>query len=134
MILNGIILNISSNHYLNKLRKFYNVTHVSVERASAGPAIKTMFSFFYERMKVTSPLVTKADEIRSLKNEDIIESGLVGKCEVSKCVLELFLTIYGASAGNFSLATLPTGGLYFIGSLSIALESQLKNNVFQVII
>jgi len=46
----------------------------------------------------------------------------------------LFLKIYGASAGNFSLATLPTGGLYFIGSLSIALESQLKNNVFQVII
>ncbi len=87
-----------------------------------------MFRFFYEKMKVKSPL-----DMDKLENDDIIENGLNEKCPVCVKVIEFFVTLYGAAAGNLAILTMPTGGLYLLGGVSIALENYiLKKNLFHV--
>jgi len=64
-------------------------------------------------------------------NIELVEKGLNGKCELSKKVLEYFIGIFGDVAGDASLLCLPTGGLYLVGGLSIALQNMIVNtNIF----
>jgi glucokinase len=92
-----------------------------------------MFKFFYEIKKIPTTLVSNEADIDNLVNKDILENGLSEKCQVCVKVIELFISIYGAAAGNFALFTLPTGGLYLLGGLSIALEDYiLKKTSFYV--
>ena len=73
---------------------------------------------------VTSPL---GNEI----NIELVSKGLKGECQLSKNVLEYFIAVFGDVAGDVSLFSLPTGGLYLVGGLSVALEPLFKsNNIF----
>lgn len=117
--------------YFEYLQKHYNITHVSVERACAGPALPVMYQFISECEKLECSL-TKEEQAK-ITPEEIIANGLKKTCRICERVVELFTTIYGAAAGNMSLLTLPTGGLYLLGGLSVALEDYIiKQNVFRV--
>lgn len=106
--------------YYLYLQKHYNIEHVSVERACSGPVLPIMYDFFCEIDNV--PADGHLLDRTKLHNKDIIENGLNEKCNVCTKVLNLFVDIYGSAAGNMALLTLPTGGVYLLGGLSIALE------------
>jgi len=93
-----------------------------------------MFKFFYEKLNEKSPLV-KDDTLilENITNKDIIQNGLNETCKICMEVIKLFQMIYGAAAGNVSLLTIPTGGVYLLGGLSLALEKNfLEKDTFQV--
>ena len=91
-----------------------------------------MFRFFYEKEK-SSPLIKTIEDLDTIDNKDIVENGLSEKCKICVKVIELFTSIYGSAAGNIALITLPTGGLYLLGGLSIALEEYiLRKKIFYV--
>jgi glucokinase len=103
---------------------------IELEVACNGPTIPLMFKFFTEKEGMTSCLNDKEKE--GLTSEDIIKHGLAKKCKVCAKVVEFFSGIYGAAAGNLSMVTLPTGGLYLLGGLSIALEEYIiKEDAFR---
>jgi len=103
---------------------------LDLELACSGPSIPLMFKFFTEVEKMTSSLSDTEKE--NLHSEDIIKFGLAKKCQVCTKVVEFFTFTYGAAAGNLSIITLPTGGLYLLGGLSIALEEYIiKEDVFR---
>jgi glucokinase len=113
--------------YLKYVKEFYKVEHVSVERACSGPAIPTMYSFFKGSEGI------EGLSLNTLTSEEIIKQGLKGTCQICVKVLELFTSIYAAAAGNVCLLLIPTGGLYLLGGLSVALEEYIINsNVFRV--
>jgi glucokinase len=113
------------------LKKFYQIEHVSVERACAGPSIPHIFKFLVEVEKEGDSTVFKSlDEIDTLTPEVIVENGLNDKCPVCKKTIEFFIEMYGAAAGNMSLLLLPIGGLYILGGLSNALEDYIRNGSF----
>ena len=71
------------------------------------------------------------EKINNFNDSLISPTALNGKCELSKKVLEYFIGIFGDVAGDASLLCLPTGGLYLVGGLSIALQSIIINtNIF----
>jgi len=112
------------------LQKFYNINHVSVERAICGEGIQTMFKFFYEKEKLESPLL-KTKGINDIEVREILEYGMENKCPICVKTLETFIEIYGAAAGNFSLLIIPTGGLYLLGGITVKLiDYILKSNKF----
>ena len=86
-----------------------------------------MFRFFYEKLKIKSPLINSPSDVNNLHNNDIIKNGLNETCTICVKVVELFNTIYGAASGNMCLLTIPTGGLYLLGGLSLALEKDIVN-------
>ena len=57
------------------------------------------------------PTSPAANEI----NIELVNKGSDGKCELSKKVLEYFIAIFGDVAGDVSLFSVPTGGLYLVG-------------------
>ena len=65
-----------------------------------------------------SPTSATANEI----NIELVNKGLYGDCHLSKQVLEYFIGVFGDVAGDVSLFSCPTGGLYLVGGLSVALE------------
>ena len=114
-------------------RNHYKISHISVERACSGPVIGVMFQFFVEKYKISSHLVKDEREFSKIKNEDIIKAGLNNSCPACVKTLELFVSIYGAISGNYALATLPLGGVYLLGGLSVTLENYLiKEKIFKV--
>ena len=119
--------------YLEFIKKHYNIEHVSVERACSGPAIPVMLNFMIESEKMQSEIFKTIEEIHKATPEDIIKFGLEKTCKVCEKVIEFFVIIYAAAAGNMSLLLLPTGGVYLLGGLSVALtDYMIKEDVFRV--
>ena len=74
-----------------------------------------------------SPTSPEANQI----NIELVNKGLSGECELSRKVLEYFIGIFGDVAGDVSLFSCPTGGLYLLGGLSVALEPLITGtNIF----
>ncbi|ASK78677.1 glucokinase [Paraphotobacterium marinum] len=45
-------------------------------------------------------------------------------------VIDIFIKVYGSSAGNLALSTLPYGGLYIVGGIAPKMLDQLKDGRF----
>ena len=90
----------------------------------------------FERDKELEDKIDKFDDIPTspAENEiniELVNKGLNGKWELSKKVLEYFIGIFGDVAGDVSLFSCPTGGLYLVGGLSIVLEPLItKTKIF----
>jgi glucokinase len=119
--------------YFKFLQTYYKVEHISIERACSGPAIPVMLFFMIQSENLVSTIFQTQEEILKASPEQIIKHGLEKKCSVCEKVIEFFVTIYAAAAGNMSLLILPTGGLYLLGGLSVALEKYIVgNDIFRV--
>lgn len=118
--------------YCKYLQRHFKIKRISLERACAGPALPLIFKFLVEE-GITSDIYADIEENFVIDNENILKNGLSGECEICKKTLDFFNTLYGAAAGNMSLIVIPTGGLYLLGGLSLALESHIKEkNIFLV--
>jgi glucokinase len=113
------------------LQKCYGKERVCVEWACSGPAITHMFHFFINEEKIESKYTE--EDVKNITNKEIIKRGLEKTCNICELILEFFAEIYGQAAGNLSLILLPTGGLYLLGGLSVALCDYLKASpIFRV--
>ena len=129
-----------------EMREFFiNLLHtdgLSIERMLSGQALIPMYKYYLSKNKNEKrdkELGDKIDKYNNfsdtkagnLLNLELTQKGVSGKCPLSRKVLETFVEIFGEFAGDVSLFTLPTDGLYLVGGLSIALESLIKGtNIF----
>lgn len=119
--------------YMKYLQKHFQIERISLERACSGPALPLIFKFFVSEGISSNVFENANDEKFSIENENIIKYGLSSECAICKKTVDFFNTIYGAAAGNMSLITIPTGGLYLLGGLSYALESHItEKKIFMV--
>jgi glucokinase len=92
--------------------------HVSYERVLSGPGIATLHEYLVESGLAQS----SAETLARLQSEDpgavIGELGTSGADDACARALALFVSIYGAEAGNLALKTLPTGGLFVSGGIA----------------
>ena len=115
---------------------------LSIERLCSGQGLIPMYKFLFSKeknIKRDEELGKKIDDLKDLRkyaevdklNIELVSKGLKDECPLCKKVLELFVEIFGEIAGDMSLFCLPSGGLYLVGGLSIALEKIIKNtNIF----
>ncbi|MEM9771458.1 MAG: glucokinase [Cyanobacteria bacterium P01_D01_bin.73] len=116
-------------HLLEYLRDRFNISRVSVERVVSGQGIAAIYQFLRDReFAPESPEIGDAirDWERSAGQQDraIDPGALISQsaqkksdvlCERS---MELFISAYGAEAGNLALKLLPRGGLYIAGGIA----------------
>ena len=126
--------------YMLFLQKYYNVDHISTERATCGQAIIPIYKFLSETKIEDIPsydeeLFQEAKNFEGTTNSDlqiqinnkIVSKGLNKECELCIQTLNFFIELYGQAAGNISLMYLPSGGLYLLGGLSVALQDLIIN-------
>jgi glucokinase len=104
--------------------------HVSVERALSGPGLYNIYQFLRDTGRAEEP-AWLAEKVGKLHSSAAI-SELAMKNESPLCVqaLDLFVSIYGAEAGNLALKGMATGGVYLGGGIAPKILPKLQAPAF----
>lgn len=93
--------------------------HVSCERVLSGPGLKNIYDFLRDSGTEPEPDWLK-EQMQAPEDASalISEHGLQGSASICSRALEIFVSIYGAEAGNVALRFLATSGVYLSGGIA----------------
>ncbi len=104
--------------------------HVSYERILSGPGLANLLAYV-EEAGIARPGGMVRDEVgREEPAAVITRHALAGDDPACRSVLDLFVSIYGAEAGNLALKLLATGGVYVAGGIAPRILSKLADGAF----
>jgi glucokinase len=105
---------------------------VSVERVVAGPGLKTLYDFFVERgePKPNPAVLAAVNEPEADGPRIVSEAALEKRCPCADRALDLFVSVYGATAGNLGLLAVATGGMFVGGGIAPKILERLKTGAF----
>ncbi|HKF49267.1 MAG TPA: glucokinase [Terracidiphilus sp.] len=112
------------------LKQKYN-GRISFERVVSGMGMTNIFEFLRDvrGMDVEPDLAEKIAAAPDA-NAVITEKGLSGKSEICVRTLDMFVSAYGAEAGNLALKVLSVSGLYLGGGIAPRILEKLKDGTF----
>jgi glucokinase len=103
---------------------------ISYERVLSGPGLLNIYHFLRESGQGAEPPWLS----KRLSTEDpsavISETALNGTADLCVKALDLFVSIYGAEAGNLALKALATGGIYVGGGIAPKILQKLRDGTF----
>lgn len=102
--------------------------HVSYERVLSGPGLVNIYEFFLSQ-KTEHPSFS-IDIKDSLAAKVISEKGMKRECALCEKALDLFVSIYGAEAGNLALKYLAFGGVYVGGGIAPKILEKMQEGSF----
>lgn len=85
-------------------------SHVSYDRILCGPGLMNIYNFLREHASGVPPLEIAQDAAAI--------SAAAGTDPVAHAALDMFVSIYGAQAGNLALFNLASGGVYIGGGIA----------------
>jgi glucokinase len=104
--------------------------HVSWERVLSGPGLYNLYRFLRDTGRGTEPSWL-ADELRAGDPPAVVSRAAVeGKSELCDAALDLFVSLYGAEAGNLALKYLATGGVFIGGGIAPRILPRLRRPAF----
>ncbi len=101
---------------------------VSYERTLSGPGLVNLYSFLRDTGRGDEPGWLK-EKIRTGSGPVEI-SAAADRCPLAGMALELFVSIYGAAAGNVALHFMATGGVFIGGGIAPKIISRLTTHTF----
>jgi glucokinase len=104
--------------------------HVSYERIVSGPGLVNVFNFLRDTGRGTPPQWLSDEMAHSDPAAAISRAGMDSKCSVCEQALDLFVSIYGAEAGNLALKIMATGGVYLGGGIAPKMLAKLSGPLF----
>lgn len=104
--------------------------HVSYERVLSGPGLQNIYRFLRDTEREVEP-VWLAEEMGGADPSSVItKAALTEKSELAMRALDLFVSIYGAEAGNLALKVKATGGVFLGGGIAPRIIEKLKSPAF----
>jgi glucokinase len=107
-----------------------NDGHVSWERVCSGIGLKNIYTFFRDKKKMEESPALRQRMQQEDPNAVIGELGQSGENELCATVLDTFVSIYGAEAGNLALKVLAHGGVYIGGGIAPKILKKMKDGTF----
>jgi len=105
-------------------------THVSYERVLSGPGLYNIYQFLRDTGRSKEP-VWLAEELRQQDPAATIsQAALTSRSALCVQALDLFVSLYGAEAGNLALKVMATGGLYVGGGIAPKIMQKLEDSTF----
>ena len=103
------------------LQKKYS--RVSIERVLSGPGLLDVYEFFKS--------VVGEEEVELFDSPvPVVERAIAKTSPICEKTLELFVSLYGALAGNLALQYLSVGGIYLGGGIAPKVVPLLKEGSF----
>ena len=104
---------------------------VSYERILSGPGFAALYEFFRSRSREPEP-AWLAEEMKKEPTPAaaISKAGLERTDPVCVQVLDRFVSLYGAEAGNLALKVLATGGVYIGGGIAPKILPKIQEGEF----
>jgi glucokinase len=103
--------------------------HVSYERVLSGPGLVAIYEYLRDSRKNEPTWLAEKIKAGDAAAE-IAEAGLKGQAEIATQALDLFVSIYGAEAGNLALKAMSINGVYLGGGIAPKLLTKLKDGTF----
>ena len=105
--------------------------HVSYERVVSGPGLLNIYRFLKDARGLEEPAwlterLAAADDPSAV----ISQAALAKEAEICVEALNLFVTVYGAEAGNLALRAKAVRGLYVGGGIAPKILDKLKDGTF----
>jgi glucokinase len=115
---------------LRFLKLKYN-GRISWERVVSGMGMTSIYEFLRDVRGLEEP-AWLAEQIAAAgdPNSVITEMGLAARSEICEKTLDMFVSAYGAEAGNLALKVLSVGGLYIGGGIGPRILEKLKDGTF----
>lgn len=105
---------------------------VSYERVISGPGLRNIYRF----LRDSGTLPENPEVAAAISQGDpaaaISRAALAGDCPLCGQALDLFISLYGAEAGNLALRTLATGGIFVGGGIAPKIIDRLKGPAFML--
>jgi len=114
---------------LNYLRPKFG--RVSYERVVCGQGLKNIYDFLRDTRRAPEP-ADLAAEIAAAKDPPALISkyAIQAKYPICEQALSIFVTYYGAEAGNIALKFVASGGVYVGGGIAVKIIDKLKEPAF----
>lgn len=104
--------------------------HVSWERVVSGPGILSIYRFLRDTGRGEEPAWLAAEMQGQDPAAVISQAALAGTNALCEQALDLFVSLYGAEAGNMALKLMATGGVYIGGGIAPKIISKLAEPLF----
>jgi glucokinase len=103
----------------------------SYERVLSGPGLQNIYNFLAAAGKEQEPQWLKDELQQAVDPAAVIsEHALDGKAPICERVLDIFVSIYGAEAGNLALKLMATGGVFLSGGIAAKILPKLTGPAF----
>jgi glucokinase len=103
---------------------------VSWERVVSGPGLYNIYQF----LRDTGPVTELRDAVEAMRQEGapaaISRFALAGACPLCVRALDMFVSLYGAEAGNLALKVMATGGMFIGGGIAPKIIEKLQGPLF----
>jgi glucokinase len=114
---------------LRFLKQKYN-GRISFERVVSGMGLTNIYEFLREVRGLEEPAWLAERMAEEDPNAVITELALAAKSEICEKAMDMFVSAYGAEAGNLALKVLSVGGLYVGGGIAPRILEKLKDGAF----
>ena len=105
--------------------------HVSWERIVSGPGLASVYDFLRDSGRGAEPDAFAAELEQSEDRSGLISrAALEGRCALAAQALDLFVSLYGAEAGNLALKFMATGGVFVGGGIAPKIIERLEGSGF----
>lgn len=105
---------------------------VSTERLVSGPGLRNIYRFLRDTRHLAENPAVVEEMRRGDPSAAITKAALAGECSLCGQVLDLFVSLYGAEAGNVALRYLATGGVYLGGGIAPKIIDRLRGPGFML--
>ena len=102
--------------------------HVSWERVLSGPGLGNVYEFLRDTGREAEPEFLRAARLEGDPHAAIAEAD--GRAPIATRALDLFVSVYGAEAGNLALRYMATGGVYVAGGIAPKLRARFEDGRF----
>ena len=103
---------------------------ISFERVVSGQGLTNIYEFLREVRGMDEPARLAERMAVEDPNAVITELALAAKSEICVKAMDMFVSAYGAAAGNLALKILSVGGLYVGGGIAPRIIEKLKDGAF----
>lgn len=104
--------------------------HVSYERIVSGPGLVNVYEFLREKHPGEEPAGFGAQLAGAGAAAAISQAALNRTNSLAEQALDLWISIFGAEAGNLALKTMATGGIFLGGGISPKILPKLTGPAF----
>ncbi|MDX1390234.1 MAG: glucokinase, partial [Acidobacteriota bacterium] len=103
---------------------------VSVERVVAGPGFSAIYQFLVDSGRGTESAWMSRRLAEGDPNAVISEAGINGDDPVAARTVDIFVSLYGAVAGDLALVGRATGGVYVGGGIAPRILPKMESGSF----
>ncbi|MFH1566472.1 MAG: glucokinase [Gemmatimonadota bacterium] len=110
---------------------FTRYGHVSWERVVSGPGLEHIYEFLRDAGHGAEP-DWLAQELAGTDDRAgcISRAAASGRSDLAEQAVDLFVSLYGAEAGNLALKLLSSGGVYIGGGIAPKMIERLRSGAF----